>query len=94
MFYTCQSSNGDKNVQWLIDSSCSTHMKPGENMFNDIDIKRQTRVKIENGEFISAGGLGIIGVETTNGKQVIHEVMHVLGIFLPSNVKVSCSLSC
>jgi hypothetical protein len=69
-------------------------MKPNKDLFTNIDTKRQTRVKIENGEFISAGGLGIIGVETTNGKQVIHEIMHVLGIFLPSNVKVSCSLSC
>lgn len=72
MFYTSQSSNGDKNEQWLNDSSWSTHMKPSKNMFNNIDIKRQTRVKIENGEFTS--------VETTNGKQVIHEVMNVLGI--------------
>jgi hypothetical protein len=52
-------------------------MKPNKDLFNDIDTKRQTRVKIENGEFISASGLGSIGVETKKRKEVIREVMHM-----------------
>jgi hypothetical protein len=35
---------------------------PNKGMFNDIDIKRQNKVMIQNGEFISASGLGTIGV--------------------------------
>jgi len=67
----------DKNGWWLIDGACSNHMKPNKDLFNDIDTKRQTRVKIENGEFISASGLGSIGVETKKRKEVIREVMHM-----------------
>jgi len=52
-------------------------MKPSKDLFNDIDTKRQTRVKIDNGEFMSASGLGSIGVETKKGKEVIREVMHM-----------------
>ena len=77
MFYASQSSMKDKNRQWLIDSACSNHVTPNKGMFNDIDIKRQNKVKIQNGEFISASGLGTIGVETKKGKKVICEVMHV-----------------
>jgi len=52
-------------------------MTPNKDMFNDIDIKRQNKVKIQNGEFISASGLGTIRVETKKGKKVICEVLHV-----------------
>jgi len=37
-------------------------------MFNNIDTMRQTRVKIENEEFMSTSGLGTIRFETKKGK--------------------------
>jgi hypothetical protein len=43
-------------------------MKPNKDLFTNIDTKRQTRVKIENGEFMSASGLGSIGVKTKRRK--------------------------
>jgi hypothetical protein len=43
-------------------------MKPNKDLFNDIDTKRQTGVKIENEEFMSASGLGSIGVKTKRRK--------------------------
>jgi hypothetical protein len=52
-------------------------MKPNKDLFNDIDTKRQTGVKIENEEFMSASGLGSIGVKTKRRKWVICEVMHM-----------------
>jgi len=44
-------------------------MTPNKDMFNDIDIKRQNKVKIQNGEFISTSGLGTIRVEIKKGKK-------------------------
>ena len=81
MFYASQSSMENKNGQWLIDSTCSNHMTQNKDMFNDIDPKRKTRVKIEKEEFISASDLGTIGVETKNGKEVICKVMNVPGAY-------------
>jgi hypothetical protein len=62
MFYASQSGIENKKEQWLIDSACS------KNMFNNIDTMRQTRVKIENEEFMSTSGLGTIRFETKKGK--------------------------
>ncbi|KAG7570493.1 Zinc finger CCHC-type [Arabidopsis thaliana x Arabidopsis arenosa] len=62
---------------WLIDSGCTNHMTPNENMFVRIDSTFQVPILIGNGVVLMSKGKGDVNIMTREGKRVIKNVFLV-----------------
>lgn len=72
------SKTSSKN--WLVDSGCTNHMTNCEELFRELDKSASSRVKIGNGEFITAEGEGTVAIESPTGIKIISEVLYILEI--------------
>ncbi|XP_031282084.1 uncharacterized protein LOC116140614 [Pistacia vera] len=65
---------------WLIDNGCTNHMAANLQNFIRLDKTYNSRVKIGNGEYVEAKGIGDVDVLTQSGTKVISSVFYVSGI--------------
>ena len=52
---SCFTANGCSE-SWLIDSGCTNHMCPNEAWFKKLDRTYNSRVRIDNGDFLEVKG--------------------------------------
>lgn len=52
---------------WLIDSGCTNHMTYDRTLFTDLKPAETAKVRIGNGDYISAKGKGTIAITTNSG---------------------------
>ena len=61
---TCFVTSNSSNDSWLIDSGCTNHMTNDQELFKELDKTIISKVKIGNGEFISAKGKGKVALKS------------------------------
>lgn len=65
VFYACNVATVEKNKDiWYIDSECSNHMTAQESLLINIDREFTGKVKMGNGQLVSATGRGTLVIET------------------------------
>ena len=62
---------------WLIDSGCSNHMTPNQDLFTVLNQECRSKVRVGNGEVLEAHGKGTISVDTHQGTKLISDVLYV-----------------
>jgi len=65
---------------WLIDSGCTNHMTYDRTLFTDLKPAETAKVRIGNGDYISAKGKGTIAITTNSGTKKISDVLYVPNI--------------
>jgi len=73
---TCFSTKSSSEC-WLIDSGCTNHMTYDRTLFKDLQSTKIIKVRIENGDYISAKGKGTISITTNSGTKSISDVLYV-----------------
>ena len=73
---TCFSTKSSSEC-WLIDSGCTNHMTYDRTLFKDLQSTEITKVRIGNGDYISAKGKGTISITTNSGTKSISDVLYV-----------------
>jgi len=73
---TCFSTKSSSEC-WLIDSGCTNHMTYDRTLFKDLQSTEITKVRIGNGDYISAKGRGTISITTNSGTKSISDVLYV-----------------
>ena len=76
---TCFSSK-NTSESWLIDSGCTNHLTYDQGLFKELDKTTISKVRIGNGEFISARGKGTVAFESLSGLKLIPNVLFVPNI--------------
>lgn len=77
---TCFVTSNNSSDSWLIDSGCINHMTNDQELFKELDKTIISKVKIGNGEFISAKGKRIVALESLTGLKYITDVLYVPNI--------------
>jgi hypothetical protein len=62
---------------WLIDSGYTNHMTYDRTLFKDLQSTKIIKVRIENGDYISAKGKGTISITTNSGTKSISDVLYI-----------------
>ncbi|XP_031264143.1 uncharacterized protein LOC116122439 [Pistacia vera] len=62
---------------WLIDSGCTNHMATKLENFVRIDRTYNSKVKVGNGEYVKAKGIGDVAIQTQPGTKIISSVLFV-----------------
>lgn len=65
---------------WLIDSGYTNHMTYDKILLKDLKLVKLLKVKIGNGDYISAKGKGTIVISTSSGMKTISDVLYVPNI--------------
>ncbi|KAL6348578.1 hypothetical protein AAG906_016093 [Vitis piasezkii] len=65
---------------WLIDSGCTNHMTYDQGLFRELDKTTVSKVRIGNGEYISAKGKETVAIESLSGLKLIPDVLFVPNI--------------
>ena len=65
---------------WLLNSGCTNHMTYDQGLFRELDKTTISKVRIGNGEFISARGKGTVAFESLSGLKLIPNVLFVPNI--------------
>ncbi|XLS84610.1 hypothetical protein HN51_034776 [Arachis hypogaea] len=73
---TCFSARSSSEC-WLIDSGCTNHMTYDKTLFKDLKPAKFSKVRIGNGDYISAKGKGTIVISTSSGMKTISDVLYV-----------------
>ncbi|OMO61385.1 Integrase, catalytic core [Corchorus capsularis] len=75
---TCFAGNSSRNRnEWLVDSGCTHHMVHNRELFRNLDLSFNSRVRIGNGDYLEVKGKGDIVVSTPKGNKVITDVFYV-----------------
>ncbi|GAU33702.1 hypothetical protein TSUD_148530 [Trifolium subterraneum] len=70
-----------ESMVWYFDTGCSNHMTGNKNILTDFNKCLNTRIKLANGNFIAAEGMGNVVIQMSNGKKaVIEKVLNVPGM--------------
>ncbi|GAU43786.1 hypothetical protein TSUD_378110 [Trifolium subterraneum] len=70
-----------KSMIWYFDIGCSNHMTGNKSILTDFNKCLNTRIKLANGNFIAAEGMGNVVIQRSNGKKVVIEkVLYVPGM--------------
>jgi len=70
------SAKGDSEC-CLIDSGCTNHMSYDKTLFKDLKPTKVSKVRIGNGDYISAKGKGTIEISMSSGTKIIFDVLYV-----------------
>ncbi|XP_031261579.1 uncharacterized protein LOC116119791 [Pistacia vera] len=62
---------------WLIDSGCTNHMVASLENFVRLDRTYNSNVKVGNGDYVEAKGIGDVAVQTQAGTKIISSVLFV-----------------
>ncbi|XP_024441578.1 uncharacterized protein LOC112324164 [Populus trichocarpa] len=73
---TCFSTRSSSEC-CLIDSGCTNHMTFDITLFKDLQSTEISKVRIGNGDYISAKGKGTIAIATNSGTKTISDVLYV-----------------
>ncbi|WRX25989.1 Reverse transcriptase [Theobroma cacao] len=65
------------NCEWLLDSGNSQHIALSEAVFVDLDKNHRSRVRIENGGYLQAYGIGKVRIQSLTGHKYIYDVLFV-----------------
>ncbi|KAL4341003.1 hypothetical protein GQ457_08G035090 [Hibiscus cannabinus] len=77
LFMVSHVAEPSHNSVWLVDSGCTSHMKPVAAYFSSLDKSFVTSVKMGNGATVQVHGKGSISVNTPKGKRTIHNVLFI-----------------
>ncbi|GAU30142.1 hypothetical protein TSUD_360350 [Trifolium subterraneum] len=70
-----------ESMVWYFDTGCSNHMTGNKSILTDFNKCLNTRIKLANGNFIAAEGMGNVVIQRRNGKKaVIEKVLYVSGM--------------
>ncbi|GAU33426.1 hypothetical protein TSUD_380620 [Trifolium subterraneum] len=70
-----------ESMVWYFDTGCSNHMTGNKSILTDFNKCLNTRIKLANGNFIAAEGMGNVVIQRSNGKKtVIEKVLYVPGM--------------
>ncbi|GAU42392.1 hypothetical protein TSUD_296900 [Trifolium subterraneum] len=70
-----------ESMVWYFDTGCSNHMTGNKSILTDFNNCLNTRIKLANGNFIAAEGMGNVVIQRSNGKKaVIEKVLYVSGM--------------
>lgn len=73
---TCFASNASSDCS-LIDSGCTNHVTFDKTLFKELHSSKVTRIRIGNGGYISAKGVGTVAITTPSGTKTISNVLYV-----------------
>jgi len=73
---TCFSTRSSSEC-WLIDTGYTNHMTFDRTLFKDLQSTKISKVRIGNGDYISAKGKGTITIATNSGTETISDVLYV-----------------
>jgi len=66
---------------WFLDTGCSNHMTRNKTWLKEVDLGRNTKVKLADHRVLVAEGMKNIAIEGKNGKMtIIEEVLYVPGM--------------
>ena len=68
---TCFTSSSSSEC-WLVDSGCINHMTHDQELFREFDKSQVSKVRIDNGDFITIEGKGIVAIESCAGTKLIY----------------------
>ena len=80
LFVTSCYANSSSVDTWLVDSGCKNHMSNNVELFKDLDKTAISKVRVENGDYISMKGKGSVAIESISGTKIITDVLYVLDI--------------
>ncbi|GAU49921.1 hypothetical protein TSUD_180390 [Trifolium subterraneum] len=70
-----------ESMVWYFDTGCSNHMTGNKSILTNFNKCLKTRIKLVNGNFIAAEGMGNVVIQRSNGnKAVIEKVLYVPGM--------------
>ncbi|GAU40816.1 hypothetical protein TSUD_398000 [Trifolium subterraneum] len=70
-----------ESMVWYFDTGCSNHMTGNKSILTDFNKCLNTRIKLANGNFIAAEGMGNVVIQRSNGKKAdIEKVLYVPGM--------------
>ncbi|GAU37412.1 hypothetical protein TSUD_361170 [Trifolium subterraneum] len=70
-----------ESMVWYFYTGCSNHMTGNKSILTDFNKCLNTRIKLANGNFIAAEGMGNVVIQRSNGKKaVIEKVLYVPGM--------------
>ncbi|GAU13535.1 hypothetical protein TSUD_346390 [Trifolium subterraneum] len=70
-----------ESMVWYFDTGCSNHMTGNKSILTYFNKCLNTRIKLANGNFIAAEGMGNVVIQRSNGKKaVIEKVLYVPGM--------------
>ncbi|GAU38465.1 hypothetical protein TSUD_151880 [Trifolium subterraneum] len=62
-----------ESMVWYFDTGCSNHMTGNKSILTDFNKCLNTRIKLANGNFIAAEGMGNVVIQRSNGKKAVIE---------------------
>jgi len=81
MMVTTTSNESCNSESWFLDTGCSNHMTGNKVWLRDVDLGKNTKVKLVDHRTLTAEGMGNITIEGNNGKMaIIEEVLYVPGM--------------
>jgi len=81
MMVTTTSTESCNSESWFLDTGCSNHMTGNKTWLREVDLGRNTKVKLADHRVLLAQGMRNIAFEGRNGKMtIIEEVLYVPGM--------------
>ena len=77
MFVATCFSTTISSKSWLIDSGCTNHMTSDKVLFKELKLSKVTKVRIGNGGYLPAKGIGTVAIITSSGTKTISDVLYV-----------------
>lgn len=63
--------------EWLVDSGCTSHMTSNKGLFKHLDRSVVIKVRIGNGDLITARGKGTVAIKCSSGIKLLEDVLYV-----------------
>jgi len=75
---TTTSTESCNSESWFLDTGCSNHMTGNKIWLREVDLERNTKVKLADHRILVVEGMRKIAIEGKNGKMaIIEEVLYV-----------------